>query len=308
MKPASLSRNPCVKQERFGLAVFLMILAVFLFDIQGAIIKHMGSSYPIQQIAVIRNVFGLIPSVIMLFLSREWHRTGRSLSVPQWKTAFGRGLVLTFAQFCLYTSFVKLEFATASALAFAGPIFITTLSIPILGHRVSKLQWTAVIVGFAGILMIVRPGSGLFTPWTLLPIAAALGYALSSIMVRLIDDDVPSATISLYSTVGAIVGTTTLMAVTSGFIEIANLEDGLWLMGAGVVGGMAVLLMIMAYRFTMPSNVSPFEYFGIPFSFIIGWFIFGEAPFDKLFPGALFILAGGLLIVWRERKKLRGAD
>jgi len=132
VKPASLPRNPGVKQERFGLAVFLMIVAVFLFDIQGAIIKHMGSSYPIQQIAVIRNVFGLVPSIIMLLLSREWHRTGRSLSVPQWKIAFGRGLVLTFAQFCLYTSFVKLEFATASALAFAGPIFITTLSIPIL--------------------------------------------------------------------------------------------------------------------------------------------------------------------------------
>jgi drug/metabolite transporter (DMT)-like permease len=127
-------------------------------------------------------------------------------------------------------------------------------------------------------------------------------------MVRLVDDDVPSATISLYSTVGAIAGTTALMAVTSGFIEIATLEDGLWLMGAGIVGGMAVLVMIMAYRLTLPSNVSPFEYFGIPFSFIIGWYIFGEAPFDKLFPGALFVIAGGLLIVWRERKKLRGAD
>lgn len=285
-----------------------MILAVFLFDIQGAIVKHMGSSYPIQQIAVIRNVFGLVPSVIMLFLSRDWHRTGRSLSVPQWKTAFGRGLVLTFAQFCLYTSLVKLEFATASALVFAGPLFITTLSIPFLGHRVSMWQWIAVIVGFAGIMMIVRPGSDLFTPWTLLPIAAALGYALSSIMVRLVDNDVPSATISLYSSVGAIVGSTILMAVTSGFHEIATLEDGLWLMATGVVGGMAVLAMIMAYRFTMPSNVTPFEYFGIPFSIIIGWLIFAEAPFDKLFPGVLFVAAGGLLILWREGKKSNRVD
>lgn len=306
MKPASRSRIPGGKQERFGLAVILMILAVLLFDIQGAIIKHMGDSYPIQQIAVIRNVFGLLPSIVMLFLSRDWHRTGRSLSVPQWKTAFGRGLVLTVAQFCLYTSLVKLEFATASALAFAGPLFITTLSIPILGHRVSKWQWIAVVVGFAGILMIVRPGSDLFTPWALLPIAAAMGYALSSVMVRLIDDGVPSATISLYSSVGAIIGSTILMATTSGFLEIATLEDGLWLMGAGIVGGMAVLVMVMAYRFTMPSNVTPFEYFGIPFSFIIGWAVFGEAPFDKLFPGALFIAAGGLLIVWRERRKSSG--
>ena len=71
----------------------------------------------------------------------------------------------------------------------------------------------------------------------------------------------------------------------------------------GIAGGIAVLALITAYRLTTPSNLAPFEYFGIPFSFIIGWFAFGEAPFERLFPGALFIVAGGLLIVWRERKR-----
>jgi drug/metabolite transporter (DMT)-like permease len=301
MKPVTLSVDSTKKPERLSLAIFLVILAVFLFDTQGAIIKYMGNSYPIQQIAVIRNLFGLIPSIILLFLSRDWHRSGRSLSIPQWKTALGRGLVLTFAQFCLYTSFIKLEFATASTLVFAGPLFITTLSIPLLGHQVTKSQWIAVIIGFVGILMIVRPGSDIFTPWILLPLAAALGYGLAIIMVRLVDDDVPSATISLYSSFGALISSTILMSATSGFLAIETLEDGLWLMSAGIVGGMAVLVLIMAYRLTMPSKVSPFEYFGIPFSFTIGWFIFGEAPFEKLFPGALFIVAAGLLIVWRER-------
>lgn len=299
--------NPGEKQENFVLAVFFMVVAVFLFNAQGAIIKHMGDSYPIQQIAVIRNVFGLIPAIVILYLSREWHRGGRSFRVPQWKIAFGRGIVLTFAQFFLYTSLVRLEFATASALVFAGPLFITTLSIPVLGHRISRWQWTAVAVGFAGVLMIIRPGSEVFTPWALLPLAAALGYAISSVMLLLVDDDVPSATIALYSSVGAIIGSTLLMMATSGFLEIKSLEDGLWLMGAGVVGGVAVLMLMMAYRLTMPGNVSPFEYFGIPFSFIIGWIAFGEAPFIKLFPGVLFVAAGGLLIVWRERVRSREA-
>jgi drug/metabolite transporter (DMT)-like permease len=70
----------------------------------------------------------------------------------------------------------------------------------------------------------------------------------------------------------------------------------------GLSGGLAVLLMISAYRATQLSNLSPFEYFGIPFSFVLGWLFFDEAPFDKLFPGALFIVAGGLLIVWREHR------
>jgi len=301
MSSVSSSVINAKKPERLGLAIFLVILAVFMFDTQGAIIKYMGNDYPIQQIAVIRNFFGLIPSIMLLLLSKDWHQSGRSLKLPQWKTALGRGLVLTFAQFCLYTSFVKLEFATASTLVFAGPLFITTLSIPLLGHRVTKWQWTAVIIGFVGIVMIVQPGSNIFTPWIFLPLAAALGYGLAIIMVRLVDDDIPSATISLYSSMGALVGSTALMAATSEFLAIKTLADGLWLMAAGIVGGMAVLVLIMAYRLTMPSNVSPFEYFGIPFSFTIGWFVFGEAPFEKIFPGALFIVAAGLLIIWRER-------
>jgi drug/metabolite transporter (DMT)-like permease len=171
---------------------------------------------------------------------------------------------------------------------------------------VTKWQWIAVIIGFVGIVMIVQPGSNIFTPWILLPLAAALGYGLAIIMVRLVDDDIPSATISLYSSMGALVGSTALMAATSGFLAIRTLEDGLWLMAAGIVGGMAVLILIMAYRLTMPSNVSPFEYFGIPFSFTIGWFVFGEAPFERIFPGALFIVAAGLLIIWRERSRKTG--
>jgi len=303
MKSVPISVNIRKNPERLGLAIFLMILAVFLFDTQGAIIKYMGNSYPIQQIAAIRNLFGLIPSIVLLLLSRDWHRGGRSLRIPQWKIALGRGLVLTFAQICLYTSFIKLEFATASTLIFAGPLFITTLSIPILGHQVTKWQWVAVIVGFLGILMIVRPGSDIFTPWALLPVIAAMGYGLAIIMVRLVDDDIPSATISLYSSFSALVGSTILMLATSGFLEIQTMEDGLWLMSAGIVGGMAVLVLIMAYRLTMPSKITPFEYFGIPFSFTIGWIIFDEAPFGTLFPGALFIVAAGLLIVWRERNQ-----
>ncbi len=295
------------KKERFGLAVLMMITAVFLFDVQGAFIKHMGDTYPILQIAFIRNVFGLIPPIVMLYLSRDWHRGGRSLRIIQWKPALGRGFFLTFAQFCLYTSFVKLELATASSLVFASPLFITAFSILVLKHKVSAWQWSAVIIGFAGILMIVRPGSDIFTPWALLPVAAAAAYALSAVMVRLVDDDVPSSTISLYSTVSTIICSAVLMMTTTGFVDIATLEDGLWLMGTGVVGGSAVLLMIGAYRLTMPSNVTPFEYFGIPFSFIIGWFFFAEAPFATLFPGVLFIAGGGLLIVWRERRRAKAA-
>jgi len=79
--------------------------------------------------------------------------------------------------------------------------------------------------------------------------------------------------------------------------------DWFWLVAMGTVGGCAVLLMVSAYRLTRPGRLSPFEYFGIPFSFVLGWVFFGEAPFDKLLPGVIFVVAGGLIIAWRERIK-----
>ncbi len=288
--------------NRFGLAVFLILLAMFLFDVQGAIIKYMGDRYPVQQLAFFRNIFGLVPNVLILFLSRDWHQLGRPVWIRQWKLALGRGLFVTMAQFFFYTSLVKLEFATASTLAFAGPLFVTTLSIPILGHRVGPWQWLAVAVGFIGILLVMRPGSDIFTMYALLPIGAALGYALTSVSVRLIDNSVPSVTINIYSTTGAVFGTGVFMLLSGGHIPVEGLMDWFWLVAMGTAGGLAVLVMIMSYRLTMPSNLAPFEYFGIPFAFVLGWYFFDEAPFDKLFPGVLFIMAGGLLIVWRERK------
>ena len=136
--------RPTTPGARLGWAIFFILLAVLLFDIQGAFIKFMGDRYPVQQIAVFRNFFGLLPNVIFLFLSQEWHRSGRQIGMPQWKLTLVRGVLLTTAQFCLYTSLVNLEFATASSLVFAAPLFITMLSIPVLGHKVSGAQWLAV--------------------------------------------------------------------------------------------------------------------------------------------------------------------
>lgn len=289
--------------DPFLLAVALILLAMFLFDVMGAIVKYMGSSYPSQQLAVFRNFFGLFPSLIVLFMAQDWHAAGRPLLIRQWKLGLARGGLVGMAQFCLYLSYTRLEFATASTLAFASPLFITLLSVPILRIEVGALRWLAVVVGFLGIVLIMRPGSEVFSLYALLPVGAAFGYASASVLVRLVDTDVPSATINLYSTLGAMICSIILLFSTTGYIPVASTNDWFLLVLLGAVGGTAVLTMIVAYRLTQPSNLAPFEYFGIPFSFAIGWYVFGEAPFGRLFPGAILIVIGGLLIVWRERKR-----
>jgi len=286
----------------FAKAVFFILLAILLFDIQGAIIKHMGDRYSVQQLATFRNIFGLIPSFLVLLLSQEWHNSGRQLKIRQWKLAFVRGLYVAGAQFCFYLSIINMELATATTLTFIGPIFITLLSMILLHHQVGIWRWAAVLIGFIGVLLIVRPGSEVFTVYAILPIFASFGYSLSVITVRLLDNRVPTATANLYASIGALSGSSLILLFTQGYSPVTSGSDWLWLIGMGTVGGFAVFCLIHAYRLTQPGNLSPFEYFGIPFSFILGWMFFDEAPFGRLFPGVILVVAAGLLIAWRERR------
>jgi drug/metabolite transporter (DMT)-like permease len=294
--------------HQFARAVAYVLLAILLFDFQGVIIKFLGDRYPVQQLAGFRNVFGLIPSILVLLLSSEWHARGRLLKIRQWRLGLIRGLFIAMAQYCFYLSITKMELATASTLAYISPVLITLLSIPILKHKVGMWRWVAVIIGFLGVMMIMSPGSEIFTPYSLLPIGAAVGYSLSTVCVRLFDEHNPTALINMYASTGALLGALAIVLATSGYQEVESLQDWGLLICMGLVGGFAVLALINAYRLARPSSLSPYEYFGIPFAFILGWFFFDEAPFERLFPGVLFIVGGGMLIAWRERRNRHQPD
>lgn len=289
--------------SHFLRALCYLLLALLLFDLQAVIIKYLGDRYPVQQLASLRNVFGLIPSLLVLLLSREWHAAGRKLAIRQWRLGLLRGLIIALAQFCMYLSFIKMELATASTLAYIGPVLITMLAVPILRHHVGVWRWFAVTIGFLGVLLVMAPGSEVFTPYSLLPIIAAFGYSLSTVCVRLVDDRVPTPPINMYASVGALIGALAILFLSTGYQPVSSTRDWMLLLAMGIVGGFAVLGLISAYRLARPASLSPFEYFGIPFAFVLGWFFFDEAPFDKLIPGVFLIAAGGILIAWRERKK-----
>lgn len=284
-------------------AIFFILLAILLFDLQGVLVKFLGDRYPVQQLASFRNLFGLIPSLMVLYLSREWHARGRILRIRQWRLGLLRGLCIAVAQFCFYLSITKMELATASTLTYISPVLITLLSIPILKHRVGLWRWIAVITGFFGVLLIMSPGSELFTAYSLLPIVAAFGYSLSTVWVKLMDDDVPTGLINMYASSGALSGSLLILLASSGYVAVESDSDWGLLLLMGLVGGCAVLALIKAYRLTRPSSLSPYEYFGIPFAFILGWLFFDEAPFEKLIPGVFLIITGGLLIAWREHRQ-----
>jgi drug/metabolite transporter (DMT)-like permease len=293
------------RRNQVGLAIVLSMISLVLFDLMGLVIKRLSADYDATELTAYRNIFGMIPSLVALWSSRAWHKSGRGIRIRQWPLACSRGLMVTIAQLLYYYSLGQLAFATATTITYANALFMTALAIPILGEKVGLVRWSAVLIGFAGVMLIVKPGHDSFSWVALAPLGAAFIYALAGVTARLTDEEVPSPLINLYSSVVAAIGAILLTLFTGGFSAIANASDFLWILAMGGFGGTAVLLMVVSFRMTEQSNLAAFSYFGIPIAFILGWMFFDEAPIGELFPGAILIVFGGLLVVWRERQRRR---
>ncbi len=284
-----------------------MLLGIALLDCMGAVAKHLGTRYPAQEVSVARNLFGLLPTFAILLWEGGGRIRARSLLIRQWRLGLTRGLMVAVAQLALYGSYRHLELASAHVIAYAGPFFITLLAIPWLGERVGIWRWAAVLGGFVGVVLVIRPGTDVFTWYAVLPAVAAFFYANSLVATRRFDSDASHAVINLYAQVGAIMGSCILLATTTeivlpqGFAMEVLGELGLVLLLGGF-GGFGVYYLTLAYRRTQASLLAPFEYFGILSALTVGWIVFGEWPVARIFPGALFIAAAGLMIIFRERR------
>ena len=283
------------------LAIGVIFVGILAFDMMGILVRMLGGSYPVMQIAALRNFFGVIPALILLWHGRQFAALPR-LNRPRFHLInLVRSSAVVTAQLCFYTALTKIEFATAGALGFSGPMFITALSAPLLGHRIGVWRWGAVCLGFAGVLTVLQPFQDGFSNYMVLPVIAAFCYATSSILVRFYPPDIPSAAIQFGQQTVTCALATLVVILFVDPVPIANLGDAGLFVIMGALGGTGVLSLAIAYRLADPSSVSPFEYFGIPVSFGLGWLFFAEAPFDDLFPGILFIVGAGIIIMLRER-------
>jgi drug/metabolite transporter (DMT)-like permease len=295
------------RQDNTALAILISVVALVLFDLMGLLIKYLSASYSAVELSAYRNVFGLIPSVIALGMTPSWRKNGRRLALRQWRLAMWRGVAVTFAQLFFYLSLGLMAFATATTISYSTALFTTALAVPILGERVGLVRWSAVAIGFVGVVMITRPGVEAFEWTTLLPVGAAALYAFTGVTARLVDIDVPTPLFNLYSSATAAVGAIALALMFGGFSQIGSLRDFGLIALMGAFGGSAVLCLVVSFRMTEPSNLAPFTYFGIPIAFALGWLFFSEAPVDDLFPGVLLLVGGGILIIYRERRINRAA-
>ena len=296
-----LSENTDLKKTY--LAIVTMLLAILCVDMYMVVIKFLGNEYTVIQLAVFRNIAGVLPLFIRILFTKEYISVFRNLNNKFIVLSFFRGLAFLSMNIFIFISVINLEFATAMVLTFSSPFFIVILSIIFLKDKVGIYRWSAIFIGFFGVVLIVQPGSDIFSFYSIFPILTAIAWALSVIILKFIPDGHSTAKIQLYTLIFNVIGGVVLFLLTTGHTEIKSTQDFFLMTLTGILGGTAAILFIYSYRLISASKMASFEYFGIPSSFVLGWLFFNEAPWEQLFPGVFVIVFAGMIIIWRDKVK-----
>jgi drug/metabolite transporter (DMT)-like permease len=278
--------------------IVLITLAVFLFSSMDTLAKYILKSYPLPPLIWARYA---VHTAFMLALlaprmGLDLLRTRRpALQVM-------RGLLLVTSTGFFYVSLRHLPLAEAAAITFVAPVLVTALSGPMLGERVTRRQWSAVTLGFLGVLVIIRPGGGLLTLATVFPLITALLFALYQIMTRkLAGHENPFTT--LFFT--ALVGTLAASLVLPFTWQRPTLMQAALMTAIGCLGGFGHFLLIRAVEIASPTALAPFIYTQLVWSTLLAFIAFGEFPDFVSLLGMLVIVAAGLLAVNWQRMRRR---
>ncbi|WP_428642180.1 DMT family transporter [Roseibium sp.] len=275
--------------------ILVMCAGIFCLCVNDAIAKQLTSGYSPIQILFLRNIIALPIAVLIACMmgGRNALRSYRPVA------HLVRGVLWIGAATTFFTSMIYLELAEATALVFAAPVFVTALSALILKEQVGWRRWSAVLIGFLGVLVIVRPGAGTFQTASLLPVATAIFYAVMMISARWVDQRESVWTLMLYLT-GA--GALLSALIAPFFWSPVKPEDLKLFIGIAVFGTAGVTMITQAFRMAPASVVAPFDYGALLWATLFGWLFWNEIPGPITFVGAGIIIASGIFIVLRERQ------
>lgn len=280
-------------QHNAARGVFAMVLAVLLFSIADAIAKwSAGNGFYPGQIVFMRYVFGLIPMGIAILISGF-----ASLKTRRPAAHLLRALLMCVSLLLFFWGLGHLPLAEAMAVAFTGPLFITALSVPILGEKVGLHRWGAVIVGFFGMLIILRPGTDSFRMESLIVLASAFSFAIGVLYTRKISRTETNVAMFAFTTL--IAGVATLPIALTTWQSPMPTDWGLFFV-LGLAGGAAHFLVIVAYRNAPASVNAPIEYTALIWASLLGWVVWRETTEIQVWLGALLIALAGVYITHRE--------
>lgn len=276
-------------------AAWTMLVAVAAFSLMDAGLKQLSAHYPSFQVASLRGAASL-PFVLVWVLA-----TGglASLRIRRWSLHLLRGAIGVGMMASFVYALRSLPLSTAYSIFFVAPLVITALSVPLLGEKVGPRRWTAIAIGLLGVLVLLRPsGEGLVSLAALAVLAAALGYALSAITVRVLarSDSVQSIMFWLL----------VMIAVGSGLLAWPDwvplrAADAWLIAGVGAAGALGQYAITEAFRIGEASAIAPLEYTALVWGVLLDLSVWGVLPDAVTWIGAAIIVASGLYLLRRER-------
>jgi len=277
--------------------ILLILLAVLLFSSMDTLAKHMLRSYPLAPLVFARYA---VHTLIMLALLAP--RMGLELvRTKRLGLQITRGLLLVGSTGLFYLALRYLPLAEAAAISFVAPVMVTALSRPLLREAVSPRQWVAVALGFIGVLVIIRPGGGLLTPASVLPLITALLFALYQIMTRKLAGR-ENAFTTLFFT--AAVGTIAASLALPFSWQTPTVTQAASMLAIGCLGGLGHFLLIRAVEVASPTALAPFVYTQLVWSTLLAFIAFGEFPDPVSLFGMVVVVAAGLLAInWRRLRR-----
>lgn len=278
------------------LGVWLMVATTFVFAMQDGLSQHLASEYNVLMVVMIRYWF--FAAFVIAIARRKAGGVRAAARTSQPVLQIFRGLLLS-AEICvMVAAFTILGLVESHAVFTCYPLLVAALSGPVLGERVGWRRWAAIGVGFVGVIIILRPGVGVFDPAAAIPLLAAAMFAVYGLLTRYVARADTTATSFFWT---GIVGAVAMTAAGAWFWEPMSRTDWLYMGCLCITGVTGHWLLIRCYEVAEASAVQPFAYLQLVFAAIIGISLFGETVQVNVAIGAALIVAAGLFTFWRER-------
>ena len=292
----TVSGFSAVRNARPTTAIALVLAAMFAFAVMDGMTKILSRTLPIPEIMWVRNIVfcGLALSLLKVkgLPLRATARSGR----PWLQLARALLVIVESAVFML--AFKLMPIGDVHAIAAVAPLLVVALSVPILGERVGWRRWTAVLAGFAGVLLIVRPGFETIQPPVLIALLAAALWGFYQVLVRLCARVDRHETTSLWTAVVGFLAT----SLVGPAVWVWPDQTGWLMLGAiALLGGFAHMALIGALGMTQPSLLQPYNYTLFIWAVVVGYVLFGDVPDRWTWAGAAIIVTSGIYVWWRER-------
>jgi len=288
-----MSNTQYSSQDNLGAALSYLMLGIAGGLALDIFAKLLLVDYSLEQFVFLRSAFG----VLFFLMSARWYGGFSSLKTERWIWHLLRTVLATGAMFGFFFGLTRMPLVNALTIVFAAPLIVTALSVPFLGEHVGWRRWLAVVAGFIGVLIVLRPGRGMFTPASIAVLIAAFCWAGLSLTARKLASTESSFSLSVYITAGPLVASTFLLP---GNYTAPTAEAWTLFIAAGLSSALAWVGIVGGYRRASPVVLAPFEYTALIGAAIAGYLIWDEVPDRWVVSGGAIIIASGIYIVYRE--------